>query len=955
MIKEAVKKKSHVTYTSSSKQTNGSLTRDKPLTGIILLIYVFYRKQPKIFKYRLIDLKGGKSGGKTVGVVISWYGRECLHITRPHSESIMIRHGTDGKSDKRPPRRDFFSKAFHADHASSDNLGFNKSDGDLSWAAEQLNQEEDCQRHALHQQINDKFKIKPKVQKIDDDDETWFSEASDAEGSIRAIGPRKGKKKRRKAGAPGTKSPSGVRDNALLQHPNSKGGDDSSDEEDLFEFAADFGACGEANAFVGDLIQSSANDDHRFESSHSSRTDPFSQDFSSAHGGPIRSSPSTSNSSSNVSGEKTAFSSTKKGHKNFTMLPVPSSPKTTKRMQSGTSCSVSLPDMDLSEGAADNDDLFLTSFVDTVMEQELKFQHDNQAKVSTSITRVAAGMNKKSSEQDKRIEPSPVHSNQLANMFPAKKMYITKQRSALDPLSSSDHGPSRHSHGTEGGMMKTSRRTKLVRQTSDHIILDKSTASLNASSLLNGSSSLETSVSVPASQLGLHANQLLQASHIGLGVGTLDLLANQPLSASRSTFHPNQPVAPSTSGTPENKRCVHTSQPIKSFQPSDKPRRKVVRKVVRTASGESGVGEPPRRRHVPSQTNSMSGSSDDGGEEDATHRIARRRPSNSTNSTSRPSDDSGEECPARKVVRRRPSNNTALSGSQDKGALLKKKIVRRRASDSAGVGGKDSNHDNTSATGSAKSGVVRERRRVSMQDRSGSSEISKALQVGTTARATMAKLQAEIKQGGLERKMKTKTASQTSTSLDSAIQNDSHPARRVLKMQNSAHSMPAASISQSSVGTPTRRQHVSQPTDNNTKSRNPDQDKQAIRANMTVLDQHMVKRRPVRKSGGPSGSASLAGHEMTIRKKKAPIRSASSDLASKLPGGGPRFSGSASVAGDQVASRQSAAKHFMKKKPGGLDDRKPLSSSKPRLLRTQQRQNPAHSSSFNEADSILQA
>uniref|UniRef100_A0A7S3P867 Uncharacterized protein n=1 Tax=Amphora coffeiformis TaxID=265554 RepID=A0A7S3P867_9STRA len=867
----------------------------------------------------------------------------------------MICNGTNGKNDKRPPRRDLFSAKFHADHASSDDLGFGGSDGDFSWATEQLEQE-DSQRRALHQQIQDKFKIKPKVQKINDDDESWFSEASDVEGSAQTSGSRKGKKKRRKAGAPGTKSPSGVSDDVLLQHPNSKGGDDaSSDEENLFEFAADFGAFGNGDVFAGDLTQSSANDDFGFESSHNNRSDPFFPDSLSANGGPIHSSPSTASFSSNASGKKSASSSIKGSHKSFTMLPVPSSPKTLKRMQSCSSFAGSLPDMDLSEGADDNEGLFQATFIDNAMEQESKSQQHAHSKVRHSLTAAAAAMNKQPFEkQGTSLEPTSAHSTHSSNMSSAKKMYMMKPKSAFDPLSSSDHGPRLHSRGT----MKTSQRTKLVRQTSDPVILEESATSLNASSLLHGSSSLEASgslqasqslqdgsaqashVSLHESQLGLHASQPLQASQTSFGVSQLGL------QASRSTFHASQPMQSSSSGTPGNSRGMHSSQPIQSFQSGDKPRRKVVRKVVRKASGESSVSGPTRRRRVPSHTNSMSGSSDDGGKEGTTRKVVRRRPSSNTNSMSGSSDDGGEKGTTQKIMRRRLVN-TALSGSQHRGAPVKKKMIRRRASDGGAFGKNDTDDDNVSVTASSKSGVIRERRRVSMQAKLGSSEIAKVLQVGTAAIINMAKLQTEIKQGAPQRKLKPKGASQTSSTLDLAIQKASHPAKRVLKRQKSANSLPAVSSGQLSAGTETGRKPVAQSTDDITEARTPDEAKQVMRASMVALDQHMVKRRPVRKPGGPSGSASLAGHEMSVKKKKAPIRSGSSDLASKLAGGGPRYSGSASVAGDQVT------KHLVRKKLF-QGDRKPLSSDAPRPVKTQQRQIQGHSS-FNGGDAILRA
>ena len=77
--------------------------------------------------------------------------------------------------------------------------------------------------------------------------------------------------------------------------------------------------------------------------------------------------------------------------------------------------------------------------------------------------------------------------------------------------------------------------------------------------------------------------------------------------------------------------------------------------------------------------------------------------------------------------------------------------------------------------------------------------------------------------------------------------------------------------------------------------------KKPLRTGNAALDKHMVKRRP-KKSEAPSGAASLAGHELQMKKKK--MRGPVSDLS--LPGEEGltrKISGSASVAGDQVARR----------------------------------------------------
>ena len=75
------------------------------------------------------------------------------------------------------------------------------------------------------------------------------------------------------------------------------------------------------------------------------------------------------------------------------------------------------------------------------------------------------------------------------------------------------------------------------------------------------------------------------------------------------------------------------------------------------------------------------------------------------------------------------------------------------------------------------------------------------------------------------------------------------------------------------------------------------------RASTTALDRHVTKRRPKQIGGQSSGAASLAGHELQMKKKK--VRAPSSDLSLLQGGEGPaqRISGSASVAGDQVARR----------------------------------------------------
>ena len=117
---------------------------------------------------------------------------------------------TTASAIRRTRKADLFSTNFHANHASQGNMGFDDpgddSEGDFSWANHQLfdepsssnsnNQQPSASGH-LQRQFSEKFSVKPKTKKIDNDDQNWFSEASDVEGPSRTM-TRAGPKKRRK-------------------------------------------------------------------------------------------------------------------------------------------------------------------------------------------------------------------------------------------------------------------------------------------------------------------------------------------------------------------------------------------------------------------------------------------------------------------------------------------------------------------------------------------------------------------------------------------------------------------------------------------------------------------------------------------------------------------------------------------------------------------------------------
>ena len=157
--------------------------------------------------------------------------------------------GTMGTSQSEP---DMFAAAFHANHASSDNLGFD-TDEDFGWANQQFTNSISSNPNGpsnLNQHMARFKKIKPKVEKIDNDDETWFSEASDVEGPCKEKRTLKKKRRNRpRQQASGLEKPTtsavqrGADDNLLVQQ-SVKGGDATDDEssqrENFFDFPSNF-------------------------------------------------------------------------------------------------------------------------------------------------------------------------------------------------------------------------------------------------------------------------------------------------------------------------------------------------------------------------------------------------------------------------------------------------------------------------------------------------------------------------------------------------------------------------------------------------------------------------------------------------------------------------------------------------------------------------------------------
>ena len=175
-----------------------------------------------------------------------------------------------GGERRRNNKADLFSADFHANHASMNDFGFDDdhhSDGDFSWANDQFATRTSSSSSAAAATGGGvrslSTLIKPKTKKIDDDDQTWFSEASDVEGpATRSSRKDATQKKRRKPKSGGSMTKGNVTgggkrkvpvphkcdDKLLLQHPNGRTGDatdeDSSVEENLFPFSSNFDAFG---------------------------------------------------------------------------------------------------------------------------------------------------------------------------------------------------------------------------------------------------------------------------------------------------------------------------------------------------------------------------------------------------------------------------------------------------------------------------------------------------------------------------------------------------------------------------------------------------------------------------------------------------------------------------------------------------------------------------------------
>ena len=198
-----------------------------------------------------------------------------IHGTHPRREqqlrsTTMIKMTpTSSAHRQRRSDDDPFADTFCDDSSSAkeDDLDFDQDDseGDCSWASEQFTSGPHSSHHRrptvhnLNNSLHEKLTIQPKTTKIDDDDESWFSEASDMDGNSSAQGPTRVKngvkKKRTKRKIKQTSLAAGSRmmrgpipadgDNLLQQHRHTRAGEttdegSSEEEEDLFKFTANF-------------------------------------------------------------------------------------------------------------------------------------------------------------------------------------------------------------------------------------------------------------------------------------------------------------------------------------------------------------------------------------------------------------------------------------------------------------------------------------------------------------------------------------------------------------------------------------------------------------------------------------------------------------------------------------------------------------------------------------------
>ena len=479
----------------------------------------------------------------------------------------MIRTGTtmDNGARRNAGKVDLFSANF----TSNDDFGFddNNADGDLSWANDDPFATKASSTHSLSAKLT---KIRPK--KIDDDDQTWFSEASDFEGGPTNSSRHTAQKKRRKAKRAnnnnqgkltatatrgGTKKkipvplPQKCDDTFLLQHPNSRAGettdDDSSVEENLFQFSANFDAFGtqptnnqqqEEGLMNNQLAAMAAAMDN---STNHSIT-PF---FTSSETGPpsaMHSSVSTSLSSVSASSMPTSSST----------LPVPQSPREAEKALQATpplegdpyhsshnnkdaskkGWSNNIENMSLEQGSNHEAWLGAVNMIRKTSSRHLKSgdrsvnscdlssanedtastgtpSSRKDKKAITSLAAAAALMNKPVSAQD-TLDPVSVHStesadNNSSSFFSAKKMgslCMQASKKRVDPLSASDHGPRRLSRmGAANAGTAASKQRMMQRQNSTGCVkMEESNTSLNASALLNASGSLHASGSLQTSE-----------------------------------------------------------------------------------------------------------------------------------------------------------------------------------------------------------------------------------------------------------------------------------------------------------------------------------------------------------------------------------------------------------------------------------------------------------------------